>query len=200
MKEFNVTVDAKGLVPTRLTVLDTEVSGLKIIERQQLGDSRGYFERLFCADELEVAGWRKSIAQINHTLTHKLGTVRGMHFQLSPHAEMKLVTCLRGAVWDVVVDLRAGSSTFLDWHATELTAQNRFALLIPEGFAHGFQTLSDDCELLYFHSKVYIPESEAGIHPSDCMLSITWPLDITEMSVKDSQLPMLDHYIREDLV
>jgi len=186
---------ADGFLPSRFTVYDTSLSNLKIIERQQLGDSRGFFERLFCAEELEVAGWRKPIAQINHTLTQKQGTVRGLHFQRSPHSEMKLVTCLRGAVWDVVVDLRAGSSTFLEWHANELTAVNRRSLLIPEGFAHGFQTLSDDCELLYFHSNIYMPGSEAGINPKDYRLSITWPLAITELSARDANLPMLDCHL-----
>lgn len=118
-----------------LTVLDTPLAGLKLIERQQLGDSRGFLERLFCAEELAAAGWRKSVVQINHTLTQKAGTVRGMHFQRPPHAEVKLVTCLRGTIWDVAVDLRAGSATFLQWHAEELSSANHRALLIPEGFS-----------------------------------------------------------------
>lgn len=181
---------------SRFTILDTPIADLKIVERQQLGDSRGFLSRLFCAEELAAAGWHKPIAQINQTLTQKQGTIRGMHFQRLPHAEMKVVTCLRGAIWDVAVDLRAGSPTFLQWHAEELSAANHRALLIPEGFAHGFQTLSDDCELIYLHSRAYTPKAEAGLNPKDPMLSIIWPLTITELSVRDAQHPLLDHQFK----
>lgn len=181
---------------SRFIILDTPIVDLKIIERQQLGDSRGFLSRLFCAEELAAAGWRKPIAQINHTFTQKSGTVRGMHFQQPPHCEMKLVTCLRGAIWDVAVDLRAGSPTFLQWHAEELSSANRRALLIPEGFAHGFQTIHDDCEVLYLHTAFYMPEVEAGLNPNDSMLSISWPLDIAELSSRDAQHPLLDHQFK----
>jgi dTDP-4-dehydrorhamnose 3,5-epimerase len=181
---------------SRFTFLDTSIVDLKVVERQQLGDSRGFLSRLFCAEELVAAGWHKPIAQINQTLTQKQGTVRGMHFQYPPYAEMKLVTCLRGAVWDVAVDLRAGSSTFLQWHAEELSATNHRALLIPEGFAHGFQTLSNDCELVYLHSTAYIPHAEAGFNPKAPLLSITWPLAIAELSTRDAEHPMLDHQFK----
>lgn len=181
---------------SRFTILDTPIAGLKIIERQQLGDNRGFLSRLFCAEELAAAGWRKPIAQINHTGTKKLGTVRGMHFQRSPHVEMKLVSCLRGAIWDVAVDLRAGSPSFLQWHAEKLSADNRRALLIPKGFAHGFQTLTDDCELLYLHSVAYAPDAETGLNPKDPILSITWPLAITELSTRDAQHLMLDNLFK----
>jgi dTDP-4-dehydrorhamnose 3,5-epimerase len=176
---------------SRFTVFDAPLAGLKIVEHQQLGDSRGFLSRIFCAEELAAAGWHKPIAQINQTLTQKRGTVRGMHYQRPPHAEMKLVTCLRGAVWDVAVDLREGSPTFLQWHAQELSATNHRALLIPEGFAHGFQSLSDDCELIYLHSMVYSKEAEAGLNPKDPMLSIRWPLAVTELSARDAQHPVL---------
>ena len=109
---------------------------------------------------------------------------------------MKLVTCLRGAIWDVAVDLRAKSPTFLHWHAEELSAANHRALLIPEGFAHGFQTLCDDCELIYLHSMAYAPEAEAGLNPKDPMLSIAWPLAISELSARDAQHSMLDHQFK----
>jgi dTDP-4-dehydrorhamnose 3,5-epimerase len=176
---------------SRFTVLDTPITDLKIVERQQLGDSRGFLSRLFCAEELTAAGWHKPIAQINQTLTHKQGTIRGMHFQRPPSAEMKLVTCLRGAVWDVAVDLRAGSPTFLQWHSAELSAVNHRGMLIPEGFAHGFQALSDNCELLYLHSVPYAPEDESGLNPADPTLDIRWPLDVSELSSRDSGHPML---------
>lgn len=177
---------------SRLVVIDTPLAGLKLVERQHLGDSRGFLARLFCAEELASAGWRRPIAQINYTSTQKLGTVRGMHFQYPPHAEMKLVTCLRGAIFDVAVDLRTGSPTFLQWHAEELSAANRRALLIPEGFAHGFQALSDDCELVYLHTAAHHPESEGGLNPLDSALSIAWPHTVSEISAKDAGRPLLN--------
>jgi dTDP-4-dehydrorhamnose 3,5-epimerase len=177
---------------SRFTIRDTPIIGLKIVERQQLSDSRGFLSRLFCAEELAAAGWHKPIAQINQTFTQQRGAIRGLHFQNAPYAEMKLVTCLRGAIWDLAVDLRTGSPTFLQCHAEELSAANHRAMLIPEGFAHGFQTLCDDCELTYLHSRAYTPGAEAGLNPKDPMLSITWPLAITELSTRDAQHPMLD--------
>ena len=181
---------------SRFTIFDTPIADLKIVERQQLGDSRGFLSRLFCAEELSAAGWHKPIAQINQTVTQKQGTIRGMHFQRLPHAEMKLVTCLRGAVWDVAVDLRAGSQTYLHWHAVELSASNQCALLIPEGFAHGFQTLVEDCELIYLHSTAYEPAAEAGLNAKDPKLSISWPLNISDISARDSGHQMLDHLFK----
>lgn len=175
----------------RFTVTDLPLPGLKLVERQRLGDARGFFSRLFCAAELRAAGWSKAIAQVNYTHTAKAGTVRGMHFQRPPHAEMKLVSCLRGEVWDVAVDLRAGSKTFLRWHAERLSADNGRALLIPEGFAHGFQTLSDEVELLYCHSAAYAPEAEAGLNPREPRLAIPWPLPVAELSPRDSRHPLL---------
>jgi dTDP-4-dehydrorhamnose 3,5-epimerase len=177
---------------TRFTIRDTSISGLKILARKPIGDSRGYLERLFCSNELVKAGWCKPIAQINHTLTKKLGTVRGMHFQYPPNAEMKLVICLQGAIWDVAVDMRTDSATYLRWHAEEISAANQSALLIPEGFAHGFQTLTNDCELLYLHSAPHTPSAESAINPNDPVLSIAWPLEISELSSRDAQHPMLD--------
>jgi dTDP-4-dehydrorhamnose 3,5-epimerase len=167
------------------------LSGLKRVQRQRLGDSRGFLSRLFCREDLVAAGWHQPIAQINHTYTVRQGTVRGMHFQWPPHAEMKLVNCLRGEVWDVVVDLRASSPTFLHWYGEHLSAENGLALLIPEGFAHGFQTLTDDVEMLYCHSAFYAPHSEAGLNPQDQRLGIDWPLDIMELSARDAGHPLL---------
>jgi dTDP-4-dehydrorhamnose 3,5-epimerase len=177
---------------SRFAVLSTPIADLKIVQRQKREDSRGFLSRLFCCEELATAGWNKSIAQVNHTMTRKQGTIRGLHFQRPPYAEIKLVTCLRGAVWDVAVDLRAGSSTFLQWHAQEISASNHRALLIPAGFAHGFQTLCDDCELLYLHSMAYAPEAEAGLNPRDPTLSIGWPVAQSALSSRDAQHPLLD--------
>lgn len=169
----------------RVTALPLE--GLRLVERQRRGDARGGLSRVFCADELAAAGWQRPLAQLNHTQTTTHGTVRGLHFQRPPHAEMKLVSCLRGRVWDVVVDVRAGSPTFLRWHAEELSADNLRALLIPEGFAHGFQALTDDVELLYCHSAPHAPAAEAGLHPRDPALGIAWPLPIALLSPRDEQ-------------
>ena len=175
----------------RFTITDLPLAGLKRTERQRLGDSRGFLCRLFCAEELASAGWRKPIAQINHTHTAQRGTVRGMHYQHPPHAEMKLVSCLQGEVWDVAIDLRTNSPTFLRWHAEILSADNNRALLIPEGFAHGFQTLSDDVQLLYCHTTAHSPASEAALNAQDPRLAIAWPLAITEISPRDAQHPLI---------
>jgi dTDP-4-dehydrorhamnose 3,5-epimerase len=177
---------------SRFTVIDLPLGGLKLVERRSLGDSRGFLSRLFCAEELAAVGWRKPIAQINLTFTAKRGTVRGLHFQYPPHAEMKLVSCLRGRVWDVAVDLRRGSDTLLHWHAEELSADNQRALLVPEGFAHGFQALTDEVELLYCHSAAFHSVAEGGLNPRDGELAIEWPLEIGELSDRDARHPMID--------
>jgi dTDP-4-dehydrorhamnose 3,5-epimerase len=166
--------------------------GLRVIERRPIGDSRGFLARLFCAEELAEVGWNTPIAQINHTFTAHRGTLRGMHFQRAPHTEMKLISCLRGEIWDVAVDVRKDSPTFLQWFATHLSAENNRALLIPQGFAHGFQTLTDDVELLYCHSAAYFPEAEAGLHLLDPRLAIAWPLPPGEISARDQAHPFIN--------
>ena len=133
----------------------------------------------------------RHIMQINHSRTRQQGTVRGLHFQYSPHAETKLITCLRGAVFDVAVDIRMGSPTFLTWVGMELSAENNEMILIPEGCAHGFQTLSDGSELLYVHTAPYAPESEGGLHYADPRLAITWPLPLTDISPRDQNQALL---------
>lgn len=170
----------------RFEVLSAPLAGLRCVQRQRLGDARGFLSRLFCAEELAVAGWLQPVAQINHTFTAARGTVRGMHYQRPPHAETKLVSCLAGEVWDVAVDLRAGSPTFLQWHAELLSADNGRALLIPEGFAHGFQALSDDVSMLYLHSAAYVPQAEAGLQAQDPRLAIAWPLPVQGLSPRDA--------------
>ncbi len=176
---------------SRFKVTDTPLSSLKVVERKPRGDSRGYFSRLFCSDELRSAGWQNPVVQINHTFTRQRGALRGMHFQQAPHAEMKLVTCLHGEVLDVAVDLRAGSPAFLRWHGERLSPENGRALLIPEGFAHGFQALTDDCELLYLHSHAYTPASEGGVNAHDPRIGIEWPLPVTEQSDRDRGFALL---------
>lgn len=169
----------------RFTLEPTLLAGVSVIQRHPMGDARGYLERLFCQEELQPLIGTRSIVQINHTLTARAGTVRGMHFQHPPHAEMKLVSCLRGEVFDVAVDLRKGSPTYLKCHAERLSGDNHKTFVIPEGFAHGFQTLTDDCELLYLHTAAYEKDAEGGFDALDAALAIDWPLPILERSARD---------------
>lgn len=176
---------------SRFDVIDTPLAGLKVVQRKPIRDARGYFSRFFCAEEFRQAGLNSRIAQINHSHSKIAGTVRGMHYQLPPHAETKFVSCIRGEIFDVAVDLRRNSPTFLQWHGEILSAENQRSLLIPEGFAHGFQTLTEDCELLYLVSAAYAPTAEGGVNALDPMLKIEWPLPVTEMSEKDRSVLFL---------
>jgi len=176
----------------RFEVHRTRLKDLVVIQRQVIGDERGFLARLFCAEQLTNAGWTWPISQINHTATAVCGTVRGMHYQVPPKAEAKLVSCIRGAVWDVAVDIRHGSPTFLQWHAEELSAENLRAMLIPPGFAHGFQTLQSDSELVYLHSEAYDPARERGLNSCDPQAAIRWPLDFSTISQRDQEHPMID--------
>lgn len=175
----------------RFSTYFTPLSDLNILQRHSIGDDRGYLERLFCQDELQPLLTGRNIVQINHTLTTKAGTVRGMHFQHPPQAEMKLISCLCGEVFDVAIDLRQNSSTFLQWYGELLSADNHRSLLIPEGFAHGFQTLTDRCELIYFHTAPYTPELEGGVRYDDPRLKIEWPLPVADLSQRDLSHPLL---------
>jgi len=170
---------------SKFEILESTLSGLKVLQRLPRGDSRGYFERLFCEEELHELLNHKQIVQINHTSTTSSGTVRGLHYQCPPHAEVKLVSCLRGEVFDVAVDIRLESPTFLNWHAEILSAENHRTMVIPEGFAHGFQALSDNCELLYLHTSAYAQHAEAGLRYDDARLGIDWPLGVTDLSDRD---------------
>ncbi|HMB56355.1 MAG TPA: dTDP-4-dehydrorhamnose 3,5-epimerase family protein [Arenimonas sp.] len=170
----------------RFDILATPLPGLQRIQRRPVSDERGFFERLYCTQEMAAFLSGRGIAQINRSLTRHAGAVRGMHYQRPPHAETKIVSCLRGAAFDVAVDLRRGSSTFLHWHGEIISADNHASLLIPEGFAHGFQALTDDCEMLYLHTTAYEPAAESGLNPQDPTLAIRWPLPIGEMSPRDA--------------
>jgi dTDP-4-dehydrorhamnose 3,5-epimerase len=169
----------------------TALQGLLVIQRKPIVDERGFFERFFCREEFAALGCDFSVAQINHTLTRQRGAIRGMHFQRPPHEEMKLVSCLAGAVFDVAVDIRPDSPTYLHWHGEVLSAENAKSMLIPSGFAHGFQTLSEDCELIYLHDKPYAPGFEGGLNALDPRLRIAWPLEVTQMSERDKGFPMI---------
>lgn len=177
---------------SRFDIRSTPLGGLHVLQRKPLGDNRGYLERIFCSEELHVLMPGKQIVQINHTLTKNRGTVRGMHFQHPPHREIKFVSCLRGEVFDVAVDLRHNSPTFLQWHAELLSAENHTTLVLPEGFAHGFQTLTDDCEMLYFHTATFQPQAEGGLNAQDPRLAIAWPLPIEGLSPRDAMHPLLN--------
>ncbi|MDQ0318898.1 dTDP-4-dehydrorhamnose 3,5-epimerase [Pararhizobium capsulatum DSM 1112] len=175
----------------RLQGGETPLAGLMVIDRRRLSDERGYLSRLFCQDELAAFGWHGPIMQINETGTVHKGTVRGMHFQRPPHAEIKLVTCTRGRILDVAVDLREGSPTVLKHFAIELSEENGCSLLIPKGFAHGFQALTDDVRLIYAHSEPYAAGAEGGLHPQDPALAIDWPLPVERLSARDAAHPFL---------
>jgi dTDP-4-dehydrorhamnose 3,5-epimerase len=166
--------------------------GSYTIDLSPFSDSRGWFARTYCKHEFEQIGHTKEWVQINHSFTVNHGALRGMHYQLAPFKEIKLVRCIAGAVFDVIIDLRRGSSTFLQWFGTELSAKNKKMMYIPEGFAHGFQTLASDTELIYHHTEFYIPAAEAGIRYNDSRLGIAWPLPATEISERDRQHPLLD--------
>lgn len=182
---------------SRFFIEATPLAGLKRIRRVPVEDSRGWFERLYCRNELAVAAGHPFMPeQINRSFTGARGAVRGLHFQHPPHGEIKLVSCLRGEVYDVAVDLRIGSPTFLNWYGTTLSADNHCSLLIPQGFAHGFQTLCEDCELLYLHSTAYVPEAEGRIHPNEVRVGIAWPLPVQDLSVRDAtQLPLGSDFV-----
>jgi dTDP-4-dehydrorhamnose 3,5-epimerase len=160
---------------SRFEIHSTPRDGLQVIQRKAVGDARGFLSRIFCAEDLASAGWVWPIAQINHTLTKIPGTVRGMHFQFPPKAEAKLVSCIRGAVWDVAVDIRRASDSFGAWYGVELSAEQGNMLWIPAGFAHGFLALEDETRLVYKCTAEYNSASERSIRWDDPELGITWP-------------------------
>ena len=174
-----------------MKISQTPVQGLMVVDTESHTDHRGAFARLYCQNELREIINPRQILQINHSSTHTVGAVRGLHYQYPPHAEMKLIRCLKGKVWDVAVDLRSGSPTFLSWHAEELSKSNKRMMVIPEGCAHGFQVLEEDSELLYLHTAFYTPSSEGGVQPTDPTLAISWPLSVQDLSDRDRSHPLL---------
>ncbi len=161
------------------------------IDPDILADERGSFFRFYSAEEFRQIGHHKPWVQLNHSYSKEKGTVRGLHFQYPPYTEIKMVKCIRGKVWDLMVDLRHGSESFLQWTAIELSADNKRMAYIPEGFAHGFQTLTDECELIYHHSANYVKESEGGVRWNDPLLNIEWPLAALNLSSRDQQHALL---------
>jgi dTDP-4-dehydrorhamnose 3,5-epimerase len=168
---------------------ETTLRGAAVIEMEQRADERGSFARAWCATEMAAAGLNANIAQVNFSHNERAGTLRGLHMQRDPHAETKIIRCIRGAMYDVVVDLRPESASFCRWFGIELSAANRLALYVPEGFAHGYQTLADDSEVLYQVSVPYAPAAEEGYRYDDPAFSVTWPLAVSAMSEKDRDWP-----------
>lgn len=175
-----------------MKILPTPLAGLHEIRHAPIGDARGRFTRLFCEQELTTIRPGLHFSQINVSETRGLGALRGLHYQTPPAAEAKLICCLRGRIFDVAVDLRAGSPTFLRWHAIELAENNGRAVFIPEGFAHGFQTFTDEAHVLYMHTAPWTPACEAGLRHDDPRLAIAWPMPATEISERDRSLPLID--------
>lgn len=170
---------------------DTPLDGARVIDLEKRGDERGFFARYFCEREFAAAGLETSFVQINNSLSVKKGTLRGLHYQLPPAAEVKVVRCVRGAMWDVIVDLRPDSPTFKKWFGLELTADNRLMMYVPRGFAHAILTLTDDTEALYLVSAFYAPNLERGLRWNDPAIAIEWPIKPVEISAKDAKWPDL---------
>lgn len=167
----------------------TALAGVYVVDTQSFVDHRGAFARLYCETELAAVLGASRIVQVNHSRTASPGAIRGLHCQNAPHAEKKLVRCLKGKVWDVAVDLRRGSPTFLQWHAELLSPDNARMLVIPEGCAHGFQVLEPNSELLYLHTEFYTPAAEFGVSHADPRLAIAWPLPASDLSARDLSHP-----------
>lgn len=170
----------------RFTITKTPIPDVFLATRHRVEDERGWFERLFDLNEMSETLGIKQIHQVNRAVTQQAGTIRGLHFQLPPRAETKIVACLRGKVFDVAVDLRPSSPTYLQWFGCELTSENATALVIPTGCAHGIQTLVDASEILYVHTAPYVASSEAGLNPLDPDIGIDWPLPVGSISARDS--------------
>ena len=171
---------------------ETPLEGVRLIELEKRGDDRGFFARFFCENEFGAAGLDTRFAQMNNSLNTRRGTLRGLHYQLPPEGEVKVVRCIRGALWDVVADMRPDSPTFGKWFGAELTAENRLMMYAPRGFAHGFITLSDEAEALYLASNAYAPQFERGVRWNDPWLGIQWPAQPAEISPKDASWPDFD--------
>ena len=176
-----------------MTFEELDIAGVYLITPQFIGDDRGGFFRYYCREEF-AAITTSEFVQMNHSINHQKGTLRGLHYQLPPHSEEKVVRCIHGSIQDVFVDLRAGSPTFLKWSSVQLSAANRKILFLPKGIAHGFITLEDHTELLYQHSAYYAPDFERGIHFSDPRLNIQWELEASVVSDRDRSHPTLDEH------
>jgi dTDP-4-dehydrorhamnose 3,5-epimerase len=169
----------------------TGLNGSYVVDIFPVKDERGWFVRTFCKNEFNKIGFSDEWVQMNHSFTNDAGTIRGMHFQKPPYSETKLIRCIAGNVFDVIIDLRRNSNTFLKWFGIELSAENKKMIYIPGGFAHGFQTLTDNCQLIYNHTAFYTPGFEEGIRYNDKMININWPKPVTKISERDNNHPVL---------
>lgn len=174
-----------------MKIIRNRIAGVSLIEANPYLDERGVFYRAFCRNELTLIIGNRQIEQINLSRTDMVGAIRGLHFQYPPHSEMKLIRCIKGKVWDVALDLREDSATYLQWYAAELSADNLNMLVIPEGCAHGFQVLEPESELLYLHTACYVADLEGGVRFDDPLVSISWPIPVTDISVRDRLHPLL---------
>jgi len=174
-----------------MNIVETPLSGVFVVEPIKHEDHRGFFARLYCQETWQKHDLDPTINQCNISYSKQKGTIRGLHFQTGEHAEVKLVRCCTGVIFDVAVDLRKDSPTYGQWYGLELTADNYKQLYIPKGFAHGFQTLTDNAEIFYQVSNPYNPKHEAGLRYNDPQINIKWPLSVTEISEKDANLPLL---------
>jgi dTDP-4-dehydrorhamnose 3,5-epimerase len=172
---------------------ETILKGSYIIELTPFYDNRGGFARTFCKKEFEQIGHTKEFVQLNQSYNTVKGTVRGMHYQVRPFSEIKLIRCIRGAVYDVIIDIRENSPTFLQHVAVELSSENKRMIYVPEGFLHGFQTLEDNTELIYHHTEYFNPEADAGMNYADPSLNINWPLTVSVISDKDKTHKLIDN-------
>tara|TARA_B100000809_G_scaffold96015_1_gene94602 strand:+ start:163 stop:729 length:567 start_codon:yes stop_codon:yes gene_type:complete len=172
--------------------IKTPLEGAYLINLEKYEDERGFFARVFCESEFQEMGLSSEFIQVNNSLTGSKGTIRGMHYQLEPSAEVKIVRCIRGSLYDAIIDLRPDSSSFCKWFGSELSAENRQMMYVPKGFAHGFLTLEDNTETFYFASNSYSPDLERGIRFDDPYFGIEWPIPVTESSQKDKSCPDFD--------
>ena len=183
-----------------MKITDSIIGDVKIIQVESLRDDRGEFSRVFCDESMRSFLKGRSIKQINRSITRSVGSIRGLHFQFAPYAELKIVRCLKGKVFDVAVDLRANSATFLQWIGIELSPTNNNALAIPEGFAHGFQALEENSELLYLHTSPYVSTAEGAVRYDDPLIGISWPMTPTKISQRDLLHPYLEESFKGVLV
>jgi len=171
---------------------ELNLKGAFLITPEPFTDDRGFFLRSFCSNEFAQHGLVNTFIQMNHSGTKTVGSIRGMHFQYPPFAEVKVVKCTKGAIIDIIIDLRKDSPTFLQWESIELNEENKQAVYIPQGFAHGFQTLTENAEIIYLVSQVYNRENEGGVRFDDPAIGIKWRLPVTKMSEKDQQIPYIN--------
>lgn len=176
----------------KFAIEQLELPNLMRIKFNSYKDDRGEFSRLFCSSEMKKIGWNNPIAQINKSINYEKGTVRGLHYQKPPYAEKKIIMCESGAIWDIAVDIRRKSRTFLQYHVELLSQDSKTAIMIPEGFAHGFQALENNTKILYFHSEFYSETFQDGLNVNDPALAIRWPLEIKKLSSRDRLIKLID--------